>query len=150
MSHVTTVDIEVRDLDALADACRACGCELVRDQKRYRWYGRHVGDYPLPEGFTANELGCCDHAIRIAGPDGARAYEVGVVRRRDGKDGFQLIYDFWGQHGAAIQKRVGDGCATLRQSYGTALVRRELKRRGYQVSEMRLANGSVQLTGRAP
>ena len=45
--------VEVKDLDALADACQRLGCVLNRNQATYRWWGSSVGDYPLPAGFTA-------------------------------------------------------------------------------------------------
>lgn len=39
MSHVATIDVEVKDLDALAEAAARIGMELVRGQSTYRcWY----------------------------------------------------------------------------------------------------------------
>jgi hypothetical protein len=65
MSHVATIEIEVTNLQDLKVACEELGLELMFGQQTYRWFGRSVGDYPLPEGFTAAELGTCHHACRF-------------------------------------------------------------------------------------
>ena len=77
MSHVATINIEVKDLDALGIAAGRIGLELVRGQKEYRWYGQSVGDYPLPAGLTEADLGVCEHAIRIAGTHGGQLRTAG-------------------------------------------------------------------------
>jgi len=45
MSHVTTVKVEIKDLAALREACESIGLEFREGQKKYKWYGRFVGDY---------------------------------------------------------------------------------------------------------
>ena len=57
MSHVTVIAVELKDLDALKAVCAALGLEFRENQKTYRWYGRHVGDFPIPEGLTKADLG---------------------------------------------------------------------------------------------
>lgn len=103
MSHIVTSEAQIFDLNALETACGRLGLEFVRNQKTFRWWGKHVGDYPIPEGFTENDMGTCDHAIRISGDD--RAYEIGVVRRRDGENGYCLMFDFYGR-GKGMQDKV--------------------------------------------
>lgn len=143
MSHVSTIEVEVKDLAALRDAAERCGCEFVEGQKTYRWYGRHVGDYPLPQGFAASDLGHCEHAIRVKGGN-AQAYEVGVVKRRDGKPGYTLLWDFWaGGHG--LQKAIGNNGQELTQNYAACAAIRAAKRLGYRVQEKKLATGEIQL-----
>lgn len=114
MSHLVTINLLVEDLSVLAKACIRLGLELVRDQRTYRWYGRSVGDYPLPTGFTTADLGTCDHAIRI--PGNGMAYEIGVVARRDGKPGYELLWDFY-QGGYGLMDHVGEGAIRLQQTY---------------------------------
>jgi hypothetical protein len=147
MSHVATIDIEIRDLDALEQACRALGLELVRGQQTYRWYGQHVGDYPLPAGFAVEDLGRCEHAIRIPGAkiEGDLApYEVGVVRRRDGRPGYSLMWDFFAG-GYGLQQRVGKDCTKLKQQYAVAVATRTAQRQGLRVQQTVGANGSIVL-----
>lgn len=140
MSHVAKVDIEVKDLAALKNACSALGLELVEGQKQYRWFGRSVGDYPLPAGFTKDDLGKCDHAIRI--PGNARAYEIGVVARKDGKAGFHLLWDSW-LGGYGMQNRVGQGCKTLKQHYGVQVAIRQVQKQGYRARVEMKGDGSM-------
>lgn len=154
MSHVATIDIEIRDLPALEQACKRLGLELMRDQKIYRWYGTHVGDYPIPEGFTKDDLGKCEHAIRIAGlTDSARAgsglkeapYEIGVIGRRDGKPGYTLLYDFFAG-GMGMEKHVGDNeCSKLKQAYAIAIATRTAMQQGFRVQEIAGQDGRIQL-----
>jgi hypothetical protein len=143
MSHVVTIDLEIRDLAALADAAKALGLEFVRDQKTYRWFGVSVGDYPVPDGFTAADLGHCEHAIRI--PGNRDAYEVGIVRRRDGRPGYTLIYDFYAR-GSGLEDRIGPQAGKLRQEYSAAVAIRHYARQGYRVRRSARADGTVVLT----
>jgi hypothetical protein len=142
MSHVTTIDIDIHDLDALAIACEDCECDLTRGQKQYRWYGRHVGDYPLPQGFKAEDMGRCEHAITSRDKHGA--YEVGVVERRDGQPGWTLIYDFYAG-GQGMSEVVGDRCQKLKQAYAAEVTRKQMRKKGYAVKKSLNAKGEVVL-----
>lgn len=113
MSHVITVDMVITSLTAFAAACAELGLEFVEGQTRWRWWERHVGDYPLPEGFAVSDLGHCEHAVRFPGIQ----WEIGLVRRRDGQEGYQPIYDFYGHQGAAMEAIVGKGCKKLEDVY---------------------------------
>lgn len=142
MSHVATVDVQITNLDDLAAACQRLGLEFARGQQSYRWYGEHVRDYPLPEGFTEAELGLCEHAIKI--PGNLRAYEIGVVKRRDGKPGWMLMWDFF-NGGYGLEQVVGKDCGLLRQSYATVAATRAARGQGYRVHEHQLADGQIKL-----
>jgi hypothetical protein len=144
MSHVATIDIEIKDLDCLAKAAQQLGLELVNGQKTYRWYGRSVGDYPLPTGFTAEDLGKCEHAIRI--PGNTAAYEIGVVARRDGKPGYTLQWDFY-CGGYGMEKIVGQNASKLRQEYAAQVATKHMQRQGYRVTRSIDAKGNLQLVG---
>ena len=142
MSHVCDIKTEIKDLEALAEAAKELGLELVRDQRTFKWYGRHVGDYPLPAGFTVADMGKCDHAIRIPGNSGA--YEIGVVKRRDGKPGYTLLYDFWAGGRGMSAKCGGDQLPKLVQEYTAAAVKRSV-RHTHRVQRTVLPNGTVKL-----
>jgi len=117
MSHITTIEMEENyDLDALKQMCidNPELFEFVENQKTYKWYGHHVGDYPIPEGFTVYDMGKCDHAIRVKGAK----YEIGVVRK--GKD-HKLLWDFWSEGGLA--QKLGKNAEKLRQAYQVAKVK---------------------------
>jgi hypothetical protein len=143
MSHVAQIELEIRNLDALAAACQQLGLELVREQVSYRWYGRSYGDYPLPAGFTVEDLGNCEHAIRIPGEP--RAYEIGVVRRRDGKPGYALLWDFY-NGGYGLTEKVGQKAEKLKQAYAVQTTLLTAKRLGHTVlGQQQQADGSVVL-----
>jgi hypothetical protein len=143
MSHVSTIPAEVRDLDGLRAACRRMGWEFREGQKSYAWYGRYVGDTQLPEhlrGLTNEELGRCDHAIRVPGA----SYEVGVVEKADGS-GYELRWDYYSA-GGLIQKLGGESAPVLLQAYALGCAQIDLEAQGYQVTEQVLADGTVRLS----
>ena len=157
MSHITKIDIVIRDLEALEAACQELGAELVRGVETYAWFGRNVGGN-LPEGFTTEMLGKCTHVIRVPGVE----YEVGVVRMADGT--FTLLYDFWGP-GAGLQKafcirtfhpskenggidlvgKLSTGLEKLKQVYGIHVASRAAKAKGYTV-QRKLVGETIKLT----
>lgn len=139
MSHVAKIEIEIKDLQALRAAAARLGGELLEGKKNYAWYGRHVGDYPLPDGFAADDLGKCEHAIRIPGA----SYEIGVVRRRDGRPGYTLLWDFYSPGG--LEQKLGKNGQKLVQAYGVEAAKIAARRAGYMVSESVRADGSIAL-----
>ena len=142
MSHVAEMEIDILDLDALATAVRRLGLEFVPNQVTYKWYGTHVGDYPVPKGFEPKDLGHCLHAIRIPGDE--RAYEIGVVKRRDGKPGYQLMWDFW-KEGFGLMEKIGSTGGLLKQAYGVQVAKKQMLRDGYRVTEVKDAKGNILL-----
>ena len=125
MSHVSKIELEIKSLDALIQACQRLGFEFVRDQKKYQWYGRWVGDYPLPEGITTDQLGICDHAIKIPGC----TYEIGVVKRNSS---YTLLWDSWE---SALRLKIGQDAGVIKQAYTVEAVRQDAKLKGYRVTE---------------
>lgn len=132
MSHVTSIKVKIASLDALKSAAEALGLEFHEGQKTFRWYGRHVGDYPLPEGFSKEDMGKCEHALSIPGNKGA--YEIGVCKARDGSDNYELLWDFWGG-GFGLEERVGEGAMKLCEEYSVAYAKQCLEEQGYMVIE---------------
>ena len=143
MSHVAKIEIEIKDLEALEAACKRLGFSLVREQKTFAWFGKHVGDYPLPEGFSVSDMGRCEHAIKVPGA----SYEVGVVKRRDGRPGYTLLWDFF--KSGNLAKYVGDNGQKLVQAYGVESATRAARRQGYSVTETAREDGSIVLKVRA-
>lgn len=142
MSHVADMCLEVNDLNALDEACKELGLELVRGQTTYKWWGYSVGDYPLPAGFTTKDLGKCDHAIRI--PNNHQAYEIGVVARKDGKPGYTLLWDFYAG-GYGMQEKVGKDGGLLKQHYSIQRAKKHAQKLGKRTRIVKMANGNLQL-----
>ena len=155
MSHVATVDLEVKDLEALQEACNRLGLQLVRDQQSYDcWYTltkpekraeflrvtEQSENDLVPAGFAVSDLGKCEHAIRLPqSPDG---YEIGLARRRDGRPGYVLL---WDPYSDFLKCAIGENASKLRVEYATAVAKRTALASGYQVTEQRRTDGSVGL-----
>lgn len=142
MSHVTSQTFDLKDLGCLAEACEVLGLE-IRAKTSYRWFGKSVGDYPVPEGFTPEDLGKCEFAIGIKGD--AQAYEIGAAKKAGQ---WHLIYDFWGP-GQAIAKKLGQNLEALRTQYGVQVVKKaglKLTAMGYRLKTETRPNGQVVMT----
>lgn len=124
MSHITTVKVKIKNLKALKESCKALGLEFRENQKTYHWYGYSVGDYPLPEGFSKEDLGKCEHAIGI--PGNKEAYEIGVCKSRNQDDEYTLLWDFW-HGGYGLEEVVGKDCNRLTNSYAEQVALEEAK-----------------------
>lgn len=135
MSHVTNIDIEINSLPALEAAIQEMGGVFVRNKTNYTWYGHHVGDFPLPAGFTKDMLGKCEHAIALKGTE----YEIGVVRNPAKPSTYTLLYDFWGP-GEKLRTHFGDGLKKLKQMYGVHAATLAAKKKGYLVSRKQVGD----------
>jgi len=134
MSHVTVVNIQIKDLAALALACQRLGLSLNLNQRNYKWYGIFVGDY-REAGVNPAEMGECDHAIKVVGnPD---AYEIGIAAKNGAPGIFELRYDFYGG-GNGLETVVGKRCNRLVEEYTKIVAMKEAikiaEAKGYQVS----------------
>jgi hypothetical protein len=117
LSHITRIEIEIRDLGLLQEACNRLGIEFHPEEKSFRWYGG-VKD--------------CEGAIRIPN---AR-YEIGLVRE---KNRYGLLWDSYATGG--LEARLGKGAGKLKQAYAVERVRLEAKLRGYRLRESKTETG---------
>lgn len=120
MSHFATIETQIRDLDALADACRELGVKLC------------------PAGAArgyADNTRHGDAVVRLNGP-----YDIAVNRKADGS--FALTTDWWSGH---VEKEVGKNYGRLLQLYGVYKASREARRKGYTVRRQTLHDGSIKL-----
>lgn len=132
MSHVAKIELQIKDLESLQAACEQLRLQFMAGQHSFAWYGHHVGDYPLPEGFSAADMGKCDHAIRVPGA----SYEIGVVYRNGH---YHLLWDFYSQGG--LERVLGKGACRLKQAYSVERVRREARLKGYHIQERKTELG---------
>lgn len=121
MSHFTTIQTEVRDIEALRDACVEMGLALVADT--------------TCRGY-AGVLRKADHVIRLKGP-----YDIAVDSSEGGKYGFSA--DWWEGH---VAREVGPAYGRLLQSYGVHKTLRTARSRGLRTTRLTQADGSVLLT----
>lgn len=142
MSHVVTMELQIKDLQALELSSKELGCVFVKGQTTYNWWGHHVGDYPLPEGFTKEEMGICEHAIKVPGAH----WEIGVVKDKQNKDSYKLIYDFYGSEGGKIQKVCGNNLGELKKRYTVNAIKNKIKNKKASIKEEKLQNGKLKIT----
>lgn len=147
MSHVCAVSLEVRSLDDLEAACKRLGFKFMRGQKTWKWFSRYMADYHEADaayhhGIRPEDYGKSDHAIQVPGAE----YEIGVVRRPDGKPGYVLVFDFFDNN--LTTKVGGRGCEKIKQAYAAVVTKRSLKRKGYKVTEEEQQDGSLVLRAR--
>jgi hypothetical protein len=116
MSHISKIELEVRDLQVLGNACQRLGLELLKGKKTFKWFGKEAE---------------CHHAIRVPGAD----YEIGVT-----KSGglYNLGCDFFDSN---IEKAIGSQGGLLRQAYAVEKARVEARRKGYTVVERQTQTG---------
>ena len=132
MSHIAKIELEIRDLQSLKDACKKLGFHFMENQKHYRWYGKWVGNQPLPDGISEDDLGKCNHAIHIP----AAVFEIGIVKK---DNSYQLLWDSW--IGGGLQKAIGKDAGVLKQTYAIESVKRAARKKGYRLIEKRMKKG---------
>jgi len=121
MSHFTTIQTQIKDIDALRDACKELSLELLQNAEA-RGYGSS-----LQRG---------EFIIRLKGP-----YDVALNRQRDGAYG--LSTDWWDGH---VEKEVGTNYGRLLQLYAAHKTTREAQKRGLRVHRTARTDGSIKLT----
>lgn len=140
MSHVTSIQAEIKDIDAVKALCKEMGWTFKENQRTYKWWGMSVGDYPLPQGQKESDLGRCDHAIGIPGT----TWEIGL--RRNAQTGnYSLCYDFFGSQGQPLQAAIGEKGQKFMQLYGVHKATLEARKRGYIVTRQSGQNGAIKL-----
>ena len=128
MSHFTTIQTQIKDLDALVCACVELGIKLVPDST-CRGYAGVVRQAP--------------YVIKLKGP-----YDIAVepAKGKDANDHertYGLTTDWWDGH---VAKEVGIGYGRLLQSYGVHKTIREASLRGLRTTRRTQADGSILLT----
>jgi len=142
MSHVEVGEAEIHDLDLLKSMCKENGWEFLENKTTFNWFGRHVGDYALPENYSVDDMGKCEHAIKVPGI----SYEIGVVKSKTTKTGYKLMYDFYGPGRQLIEKLGGKKSEGFMKKYAQKSVYKYAAKNGYSVAKKELESGQVKLT----
>ena len=140
MSHVSSIELEISDLSILQHACERLGFSFLANQTSFAWYGTHVGDWPLPEGFKKEDMGKCLHAIDVGAKSG---YQIGVCRNPKNPKAYTLLWDFW--KGGGLTEVVGEKAEKIVNAYGVEKASKAMKKAGYSVYEKQDEQGRVTL-----
>ena len=123
MSHFTTIQTQIRDLDALNHACVEMQLELLANTP-VRGYG-----------------GVTRHAFRTIKLKGR--YDIAVDHSEENDGSYGLTTDWWD---GLVALEVGVGSGRLLQSYGVHKTLREARNRGLRATRKVEPNGSILLT----
>lgn len=118
MSHLSKIEIQINDLQALKQACQVMGLQFKENQESFAMYR---GRSP------------CTHAIKV--PE-AR-YEIGVIQT--GKT-YELQCDFWSEGG--LLNRLGQNGNLIKKHYSLERVKNEAKKKRYRIQEQPIQNGT--------
>ena len=122
MSHFTTIQTQIRDVDALEAACAELGVELLRDTEA--------------RGF-ANSARHGELVVRLKGP-----YDI-AANRPAPTDAYELSTDWWNGH---VEAEVGPNYGRLLQLYGVHKTMREAAKKHLRVTRRQETDGSIKLT----
>jgi hypothetical protein len=120
MSHFTTINTQIKDIQALRSACTELGLSLsAQGQAR---------------GYMQNKLKG-DFVIRLKGP-----YDIAVNQQPNGAYG--LTCDWWE---GRVEEEVGKNYGKLLQLYGVHKATIEARKKGLSVLRHQQTNGSIKL-----
>jgi len=131
LSHIARIELEIKSLEDLKAACNRLGLTFHENETSYKWYGRWVGDQPLPEGIKEEDLGKCDHMIHVPGAK----YQIGIIKR-DGN--YQLLWDNW--HAGGLENVLGKNAGLLKQAYAVEAIKRTSRVKGLRLQEQKKEN----------
>lgn len=123
MSHFTSIQTQIRDLDALAEACREMTLDFLPNAN-CRGYAGIIRQAP--------------HVIRLKGP-----YDIAVEPAVENDGTYALTTDWWDGH---VANEVGENYGRLLQSYGVNKTVREAQLRGLRTTRKIESDGSILLT----
>lgn len=161
MSHVAMQECKAGEpmfasLDALTMAVEMLGGKIEK-KKDYHWYNRHVGDYPIPKGMKAQDLGhnaeyvisVRDDKLKELGIAG-KPYDLGLVNDPNNPGCYTPLYDFY-CGGMGLDKMIGSPlfganqnqiltlCPKLKQMYDMCCDKLAAAEAGDQIDFLTLA-----------
>lgn len=120
MSHLVTVEVQIKDPDAAADAASELGWEFHRNATEFKMWGGSM----VP----------CEHKIVIPGC----SYEIGLVKSQDGTH-LELSYDDLAgtenKEGRYGYLRKENGMQGFLPAYQRHVLRKSLKKKGIRFTE---------------
>jgi hypothetical protein len=120
VSHFTTIQTQIKDIEALRSAVNELGLTLIPNT--------------VARGFYQQTLKG-EFVIRLKGP-----YDIAVNRQPDATYG--LTTDWWDGH---VEKEVGTNFGRLLQLYGVHKATAEARKKGLSVLRRPQPNGSIKL-----
>lgn len=120
MSHFTSIQTQIKDIEALRGACGELGLSLLANA--------------AARGFAGTEQNG-DYVVQLKGP-----YDIAANRQPDGT--FGLSTDWWDGH---VEREVGPNFGRLLQLYAVHKATQEARKRGLTVQRTQRSDGSIKL-----
>lgn len=117
MSHLSKIEIQINDLQALKQACQVMGLQFKENQRTFKWY---------------NGTSPCTHVIKVPGA----LYEIGVIKNGEL---YELQCDFWSTGGLNV---LGQNGNLLKKHYSLERVKNEARKKRYRIQEKPIQNGT--------
>jgi len=121
VSHFTTIQTQIKDIEALRSAVNELGLKLIPNT--------------TARGFI-NQTVKGEFVIRLQGP-----YDIAVNKQPDHTYG--LTTDWWD---GKVEQEVGTNFGRLLQLYGVHKATIEARKKGYSVLRKQQPNGAIKLT----
>ena len=120
MSHFTSIQTQIKDIEALRQACGELGLTLLQNTEARGYYENKIrGDF----------------VIQLKGP-----YDIAVQKQKDGT--FGLTSDLFAGH---VEKEVGSNYGKLLQLYDVHKAMKEARRKGHLVTRSQKQDGAIKL-----
>ena len=120
MSHFTTINTQIKDLEALRSACTELGLSLLQNANA--------------RGYVSNTTKG-EFVIKLKGP-----YDIALNKQKDGAYG--ITADLWAGH---VEQEVGTKYGRLLQLYAVHKATREARKKGHFVTRSAKQDGSIKL-----
>ncbi len=118
MSHISKIEMEINDLDALKQACTCMGLEFLENEPEFTYYGGK---------------GSSLHAVQVPGAN----YSLGVVKK---DNNFELLWDDYMAGG--LKNILGENASLLKKNYSLARIKNEARKKRYHVQEQKITGGT--------
>ena len=120
MSHFTTINTQIKDIEALRSACTELGLSVLSKTNA--------------RGYVSNTTKG-EFVIKLKGP-----YDIALNKQKDGAYG--ITSDLWAGH---VEQEVGKSYGRLLQLYAVHKATREARKRGHFVTRSAKHDGSIKL-----
>ena len=125
MSHISKIEMKIKNLAALKRACEKMGLEFREDQQSFSWYGQNRER--------------CDHAIHVPGA----SYEIRIVKSKTKANEFEMLWDSYSRGG--LTNKLGQDGGLLKQAYAVEQTMQTAMNQGHMVTTQKQKDGVIRL-----
>lgn len=149
MSHVATINLQIKDIDALKDACSELGLDFMEGQTRFKAHANEGEGQGVIHAIRVGSDKLTELQSTNAEINRRDIYEIGICpagKDREGNEqpGFKMLWDTY-CGGNGLMMAVGPNAGLLKQTYGKYVAMKSARKQGFSVTEQKLENGAIKL-----